>query len=1620
MAAPAQPIDHVSAGRPSVLTEFDRWVRERPQAPAVLTATESLSYAELDAAADAVAARLVAAGATPGRIVAVVADLSATLVVAELAAMKLGCAFLPIAPTDPLSRTRTVLDEADVVAVVADRELDVPSLLIPDVLVPDLAERSAEHFTDDPHPEQLAYVIYTSGSSGRPKGVQVPHRGLANAVAWGRREWELGPDDRTALFASPAFDASVLEIWKTFATGGALVIPGADDRGSMSALRDWLVRRGVTHCDLPTAVAEGVVELDWPADTKLRVLRTGGDRLTRFTPPGLPFLFVNEYGPAECSVVATFSIVPTVADGVPAIGTPVDGIEALVLDEDLRPATEGEIYLGGAGLARGYLGRPGLTAQRFVPDPRGGGARLYRTGDRAVVREDGQLSFLGRGDNQVKIRGYRIELGEIETALNGHPSVRKAAVLARQDQPGEKELVGYVALEPGTDPDLAAYLRGALPEYLVPARYVVMDELPVTVNGKVDRRALPAPPRLAGDTTAPRTPTEHAIARLWCAELGLDSVGVFDDFLAIGGQSLMALRIATRVEQELGKPVRAHHLFANPTIAALAAVVDELAVTTVDDTTTDEPVVSFAQQRLWFTEQLLPDTSRHTEAMVVGLSGPLDRASLQAAVEEIMRRHDQLRAGFTAREGQPVPFVVDDVTVAIPEVDLRDRPPSARDELIESFAHTVFDLTQPPLIKFALLRLAEHRHELLFATHHIASDGWSARVFVHELGELYRAFVAGLPSPLPPLAATYGDIARRQRAQLASGRLDDGLAFWRALLDPPPAEMPLPTDRPRPSEPTHRGKRLDRAVPAELWDAVQRLARDHGATNFHVLFAVFQAVLRRYTGQDDLVSAIAAAGREDPDAAGLLGFFVNTLPVRTDLAGDPSFADLLDRVRGVLLDATRHGEVPLERIVEHVGADRDLSRHPLFQTMFVLQDTVAPVHAGELTVSLGPEYDNGMAKLDLLINFDFPFGKPMLTAEYATELFDPATIERILRHYEDVLWSVTADPGVRLSELPLGHDEVGFVAPRPTECLHTLVEQQVARTPHAIALECAGATLTYTELDRRANAVACALAELGVGPDVLVATHLERTLDLVVGILGVLKAGGAYLPLSIEDPAARQAAILSDAKASVLLTDGSHPDGVTTPHVLQLADVPPGTDRRPNPVLDVENLAYLLYTSGSTGQPKGCAMPHRAVINMLTWQRTDGGLGAPARVLQFTALTFDVSMQEIFGTLAVGGTVVMVEDTVRRDSVSLLDFLCDNRIERLFLPFVALNELAATIARTGRIPARLVDVVTAGEQVQANENVVGMFTKLPQARLHNHYGPTETHIVVACTLDEDPARWAPLPPIGVPVNGVIARVLDAHGAVAPVGVVGELHIGGHGIAHGYLGKPVQTAQRFIPDHDGKRLYRTGDLARCDADGVIWFLGRTDDQVKIRGYRVELGEIEVALAEHPEVAAAAVVYDKAAQRLVGYILAEDDDRIVAQCRERLSARLPGYMVPSVIMAVATLPRGKTGKLDRKSLPEPVVHTTATPAQSALEAVVIAVFAEALDLDRVGRDDDFFDLGGHSLIATRLVALLGEALGVAVPVRDLFINHTPGKLAAQLHDAHGSTVDDVAAALLGGAR
>ncbi|RSM99174.1 hypothetical protein DMB42_43325 [Nonomuraea sp. WAC 01424] len=1532
----------------SVLHLYQERLLATPERAAVSAGQEHLTYGELDRLANGVAGPLAASALAGRRWVAVLAGRSIRQVAGQLGVMKAGLAFAPIDPATPAERVRAMLAGAAAVVTAPEwRDLVPDGVPVIDTL--DAADGPPP--TPAPGPDDLAYVIHTSGSTGTPKGVLVPHRALSNLIAWSHETF--GRDGRAPLLTSPNFDPSVWETWMYLTGGTTMVIPDERTRLSLPALRDWIVEQELTTCYAPTPIAEGLLGLSWPEGTGLATLSTGGDRLTLYPRPELPFRLVNLYGPAECAVNTIAGEVP-VHDGrtrPPALGRPLPGVTVHLLDEELRPVEEGEMYLGGVCVGLGYLDRPDLTAERFVRD--GEGRLLYRTGDLARRDAAGDYEFLGRLDDQVKIRGNRVELGEIETVLGGHPRVRAATTAVRGG-----DLVAYV-VGPAAEQEVRAHLRRFLPDYMIPTAWVFLDELPLTVNGKVDRAALPDPVRRPRAITPPGTPTESALAGIWQDVLGAGPIGADDDFLALGGQSLLAMRVAARACERFGRPVEPRMLFEHPTLAALARAIDALPQATAAPAAAGAAAgaadgVTPAQRRLWFIDQMAPGGSQYNVPILFALDGPLDAGRLEQAINEIVRRHPPLRTRYEEHDGEPVPVVEPAAPVALKVMDATPRGAGA---VPRHAARDPFDLRNGPMVRALLLRLGGDRHRLLVTVHHIAFDGWSAGVFLDELARLYAG--ESLPEPAGPY--------RR-------GPAGDGLPYWRKMLESPPERLALPGDGPGSAQPLRRGARVRATLPDGLLAELESLGRRAQASPFMVLFAAFQALLHRYSGQDDLVTGVPFAGREAPGADALIGFFVETLPIRTGLAGDPSFESLLAQVRAAVLATPT--DVPLEEIVRELCPDG----RPPFDVMFAMQDPPDARRGDGVTFRLLEEVENGGAKAGLVL---YAEGREM-SLEFAADLFERPTAERLLGHYVRVLEQVAADPAAPVSALlARGHEPPGR---GPDRCLHGLFEQQADRTPDAVAVEFEGASLTYAELDRRANQLAHLLREQGVGPEVPVALHVRRSLDLPVALLGILKSGGAYVPLDPSYPEGRLTQVLGRVETPVLVTHRALAGSLPHPNPVHVdTDLDGRPDHRPDSGVTPDDLAYVLFTSGSTGQPKGVEMTHRPVANLMAWH------GGAYRSLQFTALGFDVSVQEIFSTWAYGGTLVMVSDEVRRDPAALLDHIATNRVERIFLPFVALQSLAGAGIEP---PETLREVITAGEQLQVTPQLE-RFVK-PWMRLHNQYGPTEGAIIdIAHTLTGPPRDWPRLPPIGRPVPGVQTPILNRLGHEVPDGVPGELHLGGACLARGYHGRPDLTRERFITWRDGRRLYRTGDLARRDAAGDIEFLGRADDQVKIRGYRVEPGEIAAVLTGHPAVREAFVMVRDGA--LVAYVVADGTPEL----RPYLAERLPEYMVPSAYVPLAALPVNPSGKVDRQALPEPgrvARAVTAVPA-TPVEQAVAAVWQEVLG-GEVGRHDNLFDLGGNSLNATRIASRLREALDVRVPLRTLFARPTVAELAAEL--------------------
>ncbi|MBV9774839.1 MAG: amino acid adenylation domain-containing protein, partial [Gemmatimonadetes bacterium] len=1495
----------------------------------------------------------------------------------------------------------------------------------------------------------LAYVIYTSGSTGTPKGVEVEHRGIVRLVR-GTDYVRLAADDRVAQASNAAFDAATFEVWGALLNGAALVGIPRDAALAPEELVGAVGARGITTLFLTTALFNQVAREHPGAFGTLRTVLFGGEAVDpaavrRVLAAGGPERLLHVYGPTENTTFSTWHRVREVPDGartVP-IGAPVAQTTAYVLGDGLAPVpvgVPGELYLGGDGVARGYLGRPGLTAEKFVPDPFGRepGARLYRTGDRVRWLASGALEFLGRVDGQVKIRGFRIEPGEIEAVLRRHPRVADCAVLAREDAPGERRLVAYVVGLSDAG-ELREHLRASLPEYMVPSAFVSLDTLPLTPNGKLDRRALPAPEygSAAERYVAPRSPTEEVLAGIWAEVLGLERVGAHDRFFELGGHSLLATRVVSRIREMLGAELPLRALFEAPTVAELAACVEEVRRAGLPTLPPILPVehtgalpLSFAQERLWFLDRLQPGSLAYNMPTALRLGGALDVAALERALGEVVRRHEALRTTFAEVESAPVQVTAPFRGFTLLVEDLAALGEEEREAVVRrralAEAARPFDLAAGPLFRARLLRLDEEEHVLLVGMHHVVSDGWSLRVLLAEIAALYAAYREGRESPLRELPVQYADYAVWQRAQLRGEVLNRQLAYWRERLAGAPELLELPTDRPRPATPSFRGDTVPVEVPAGALEQLRALGRAEGSTLYMVLLGAFQALLAKYAGSEDVVVGSPIAGRTRREVEELIGFFANTLVLRTDLSGDPPFRELLARVRAETLGAYEHQDLPFERLVAELQPARALSHSPLFQVMFALEDADGAGSGTLPGVSVTAiRTEGGTAQFDLSLGLTATPDGVRGGLTYATDLFERETAERMAGHLARVLEQVAADPGRRLPELALmgaaeraqvveGWNRTGedFPAGR---CIHHLFEAQAERTPDAVAVVFEEASLTYAELDREANRLARYLRRRGVGPEVRVGLCLERSLEMVVALLGVLKAGGAYVPLDPGYPAARLEAMLADSGVAVLLTQerlrGLLPAQAGV-EVVALDGARPEITRESagslerEVAMDAAGLAYVIYTSGSTGTPKGVMNAHRGVVNRLCWMQAEYGMTPDDVVLQKTPFSFDVSVWEFFWPLMTGARLVMARPEGHRDPAYLRDVVEREGVTMLhFVPSMLQHFVEAAGAERCRSLRR---VICSGEALPPAlvERFHERFS--PSVELHNLYGPTEAAV--------DVTHWAcerggavRVVPIGRPVWNTRLYVLDGSGEPVPVGVPGELHIGGVQVARGYLGREELTAEKFVPDpfssEEGARLYRTGDRARWRSDGALEYLGRLDGQVKVRGFRIEPGEIESVLRRHLRITDCAVLAREdtpGERRLVAYVVGSAD---AGELREHLRAGLPEYMVPSAFVSLDTLPLTPNGKLDRRALPAPEYGCAGgayVAPRSPTEEVLAGIWAEVLGLERVGAHDRFFELGGHSLLATRVVSRIREVLGAELPLRALFEGPTVAELAVRVEE------------------
>jgi amino acid adenylation domain-containing protein/non-ribosomal peptide synthase protein (TIGR01720 family) len=1639
---------------------FEKQVEKTPDNIALVFEGQKITYQQLNDQANKLAYYLQDLGIKPEVLVGICLERSLEMIVGILGILKAGGAYIPLDPTYPKERLSFMLSDSQV-QVVLTQEKFVEELSKSQAKLVCL-DRDSEAFhkenIENPSsgviPQNLAYVIYTSGSTGTPKGVLIQHQGLCNLTQAFVKLFGIEQNSRILQFASFSFDASVAEIFIALSSGGSLYLATQDSLRPGADLIQLLQEKSITHALLvPTVLAALPIE-DLP---NLQTLIVGGEacnlKLVAEWSKGRRVF--NAYGPTESTVCATVAEF-TAGETQLTIGRSIANTQIYILDNQQQPVpvgVAGELYIGGDGLARGYLNRPDLTQEKFIPHPfaETEGSRLYKTGDLARFLPDGRIEYLGRVDHQVKIRGFRIELGEIETLLNQHSDVQQAVVVTREDIPGDKRLVAYIVLKQKVAAianTLKQFLQQKLPYYMVPAVFVILDSLPLTPNGKVDRQNLPAcdrtRPDLEENFVAPRNPIEKKLTTIWTQLLGLEQIGVNDNFFHLGGHSLIAIQMLSRIREVFSIELSFQQVFTNPTISSLAQLIAQTNKEQKCQIPTIQPIphkgllpVSFAQERVYFIQQLAPENNAYQFQTTMRFRGWLDVTVLERCLDEIVQRHDIFRTTYPAVDGKLFQVLNPHQPISFTVIDLESFAESEREteaqKLVAAEIQKPLDITQLPLVKWVLLKLSDQNHLLIHIEHHLVHDGWSFNVFLAELVELYQAFCAGQPSPLTKPQLQFADFAHWQREWVNTPEAYTQLTYWQQKLSDSSPLLELPYDRPRPTEQTYNGDHVRMELPIDLCDVLRIFSRQEGVTLFMTMLGAFLVLLHRYTGQNDICIGTAVANRRIKEIEKLIGMIVNNLVLRTDLSGNPTFRELLSRVRQVTMDAYANEDLPFDKVVEVLKPIRNLSHNPLFQVMFSFHDSPMPhLCLPGLDISLHEPISNKSAKFDLDFLVIPRFEQSVqhgaktgakgitLVLEYNSDLFDAATIQALLEQYKKVLQEIVTNPDQQINKLPLlTQDQEKLLQAwnqtnkkyTETKCVHQLFASQVELTPDAIAVEQDHQQLTYRELSDRANKIAHYLQSLGVKPETLVGICLDRSLDMIAGLLGILKAGGAYITLDPTYPKERLAEIFADTQLSILLTQAKYLD--TLPDypgktICLDADQPVIAQySTTNPISEVQldNLAYIIYTSGSTGKPKGVMIEHQSMANFVMTAIDEYGINAKDNILQFASVCFDTSIEEIFPGLCVGATIVLRTEEMLHSSDEFWHCCRKWQLTVLDLPTAYWHQLVAELTpKDSRIPESLKTVIIGGEEAQLSQvqhwhNCVAHFSHPPQ--LFNSYGPTEATVVT--TLDRLTSEAISVS-IGRPISNAQVYILDQYLQPVPIGVPGELHISGAGLARGYWQRPELTNEKFIQSPEGDRLYKTGDLARFRPNGNLEYLGRVDNQVKIRGFRIELGEIETVLRQFSQVLQAVVIAGEdipGQKRLIAYIVPQNSLLSVDELRYFLKQKLPNYMIPAAFMLLESLPLTLNQKIDYNALPTPdfsrSVEDEFIAPKTLIEEKLAQIWSEILRVEKIGIHDNFFELGGDSILSIQVISRAKQA-GIQIAPKQLFQYQTIAELAA----------------------
>jgi len=1640
--------DHPS--NKSIVALFEEGVANRPNKTALVFESEVLTYTSLNEKANQLAHVLAARGVTTETLVPICIEKSPDLMVGILAILKAGGVYVPIDPSYPVERVNFMIEDSNAKIIVTNKRSRRQLQFTPAVSILEVDEVStAELISQQPlanpstpvDASQLAYVMYTSGSTGRPKGVLIEHRNVVSLVR-GVDYVSISADDNLLSTGSPSFDATTFEYWSMLLNGGQLVFCEEKRLLDAASLKEEIGLNKVSIMWFTSSWFNQLVENDITVFEGLRTILVGGEKLSEYhirkVRAAFPhMLIVNGYGPTENT---TFSLTYAIGEAeegksIP-IGRPLSNRTAYILNKNLKPVpggVTGEIYVGGAGVARSYLNRAELSKEKFIEDPFSDepGSTLYRTGDLGRWLPDGNIEYQGRIDDQVKVRGYRVELSEIEIVLQQSEFVQQAIVLAKKDHTGSNRLVAY--LVPRQDfnrPNLIAYLKDRLPEYMIPTSWVSLERFPLTANGKIDKKELPEPDadEVTKDYIAPRNEVEYILANVWQNVLSVRQVGITDNFFEIGGHSLLAMRLISQIRKELEVELSIKELFAYPTIEQLATRLrsgtSQMIMPPVVARARPENIpLSFSQERLWFIDQLEGSVQYHVPA-VLRLKGDLDVSALTQAFRTIFDRHEVLRSVIYQVEGRPFIRVKaqNDLEISIVDNFQGGQDSNELRQFISRLVNERFDLSRDNMLRVSLIRVSKEEQILVLTMHHIASDGWSISVLVKEVVELYESFVQRRPAALPQLQIQYSDYATWQKDFLQGDVLDRKLEYWKQKLSGV-SPIQLPTDRGRPAVRSNRGAMLRFAIDRELTDQLHKFSQENSVTVFMTLLSAFNVLMHRYSNQEDICVGTPVAGRQHEQLENLIGFFINTLALRTEVTSNSSFQDLLKQVRKTTLEAYEHQEVPFEKIVEAVVTERDMSRTPLFQVMFVFQNTpsVPALKLGEVQLT-AVEHSYTTTQFDLSFIITDTSNGLQGSVNYSTDLYDHATIDRMVSHFRQLLSAVVIQPQQAVGILPIlskqeeeevlyrfNNTKVDY--PSNKNIIH-LFEEQVRTNPHNRALISENDVLTYARLNERANQLAHYLSAKGVATETLVPICIEKSADLMIGILAILKAGGVYVPLDSGYPAERVNFMIDDTNAKIIVTNKRSRTDLQFSDSIEVLEVDDASvvemlSKQPliNPSMNVRpnQLAYIMYTSGSTGRPKGVLIEHGNVVSLvrgMTYVST-----SPDDILLSTGSpSFDATTFEYWSMLLNGGQLVFCDEKRLLDATSLKEEITGKKVSTMWFTSSWFNQLVEndiTVFRGLKI------ILVGGEKL-SEYHIRKVRAAFPDMSVINGYGPTE-NTTFSLTYKIGEIEEGRSIPIGKPLNNRSAYILDQHFKPVPIGVTGEIYVGGAGVARSYLNRAELSKEKFIEDpFSGEvtsRLYRTGDLGRWVADGNIEYQGRADDQVKVRGYRVELGEIETVLQQSELVQQAVVLAKKdhnGSNRLVAFVIPQGDfekEKLIAQLKDKL----PQYMIPTGWVSLESFPLTPNGKIDKRALPDPEADDRMkeyVAPTNETEQILVNIWQEVLSVSRVGINDNFFETGGHSLLAMRLISLIRKELKIEISIKELFTYPTVQGLAARI--------------------